>query len=275
MPRAVAAAAACCMLGCNALLAIEEPTTTSDSGGAQSSTDGAGDVSDTPPGPFVCSVDGAPQDGPPPPPGTKRVVFQGTSNSSSFSNSIDVDDTGRGLLGDFEWLTIFSYFSETAVIPPGDWKERGLFTALAQNYVVTWWYRFASIGDPATWTFKLQRDEYHGSGQNFAALVRYSNVDPADPFEHVTTAPSTPLGFYTPSIETSRPGLLVVASFVNGDWGVGPCSPEPPLCTRLNTPAILLGDYFREMAGPTPRISPGCKPTDDNAVVVLALHPSP
>src|SRR5262245_52969409 len=118
--------------GCNALAGINEPTSKlppDDGAAGWPNEDAPGDVADSPV--FVCSVDGQSQDGPAPPPGAKRVLYSGVSSSSSFSNSIEISESG-GVLDDFEWLTVFAYFGETVIISPGDWKERALFVAVAQ-----------------------------------------------------------------------------------------------------------------------------------------------
>jgi len=113
------------------------------------------------------------------------------------------------------------------------------------------------------------------TGQSFAIIVEYSNVDSADPFDKMQTQPATPLGFTTSSsTETSQDGMLLAVSFVNAAFAFERCSPPAPLCDRLSNESISVGDFFQATAGPAPIFSSGCTHTRAGASAVLPLRPS-
>jgi hypothetical protein len=170
---------------------------------------------------------------------------------------------------DLLWLTLYTDHASTTVTAPREWTLKSDRPNVVNDFHAWWYYRFADATEPTVRYFGLNQ-----ATTSYAAVVAYSGVDLANPFDTGTVVDTRGATCSVPSIRPTRStGLLFLAAFIGDEahqW-----SPLTPFDVRATFEGIFVADFPQVGPGDTPVKSVGCTPAGDGAAMVLGLVPGP
>jgi hypothetical protein len=201
---------------------------------------------------------------------SRQVTFRGRSSVQSEGDSVQIDAPASLASGDLLWLTLYTDLYTTQVMAPAGWILQIDRPNTTHNFRSWWFYRFAASDEPDHYVFSLNQ-----ATPSSAAIVAYSGVDPARPFDASLMVDADGSPFVVPSIATGQAGLLVVTSFTNDGalrmattW-----TPDSPLASRAALDTVFVADFMQSDAGETGLRSVTCTVDGAGAVNVVALVP--